>query len=216
MAQLFRPHANVVARLSLWGLCSGLAALGGVVWGLFNYGWGTGEGRFVAQPIQFSHEHHVGGVGLDCRYCHLSVEDAAFAGIPPTEICMHCHKELFTDVPLLAPVRASFAEGRPLVWWRVHDLPDFVYFDHSAHVRKGVGCETCHGRVDRMPLVRQAAGLTMGWCIDCHEDPAPHLRPPDAIVAMGWRPSGDREALASALAEFYAVKPRTSCSECHR
>lgn len=207
MAQLFRPSANARVRLALWGLGLAPVALGGVAWTLYSYEWGTGADRFVNQPIPFSHEHHVGGVGLDCRYCHLSVEDAAFAGIPPTEICMHCHAQLFADAPMLAPVRASFAEGRPLVWRRVHDLPDFVYFDHSAHVGGGVGCETCHGRVDRMPLVRQTAPLTMSWCVDCHDDPSPRLRPRDAVFTMGWTPDGRAPA---------EVETHTSCSECHR
>lgn len=217
MAQLFRPRANLRARLTLWGVLVALALAAGIAYALAESRWSTGVDRFIEQPVQFSHEHHVGGVGIDCRFCHVSVELEAFAGIPPTETCMHCHAQLFADAPILAPVRASWASGQPIRWWRVHDLPDFVYFDHSAHIHKGVGCETCHGRVDRMPLIRKAEDLTMKWCVDCHRDPAPRLRPPEAIFAMGWSPPpGAREATAAALARFYDVAPRTSCSECHR
>lgn len=217
MAQLFRPSANLRARQVLWGVVIGLAVFAGGAYALAESQWSTGAERYVEQPVQFSHEHHVGGVGVDCRYCHTSVESDAFAGIPPTETCMHCHAQLFTDAPILAPVRASWADGRPIRWRRVHDLPDFAYFDHSAHIHKGVGCETCHGRVDRMPLIQQTAPLTMKWCIDCHRDPAPHLRPPEAVFAMGWSPpEGQRGALAAELAQFYGVVSRTSCSECHR
>lgn len=216
MAQLFRPNATLHARLALWAVLLGAGALAGIAWAHSRSDWTTGVDRHVAQPIPFSHEHHVGDAGIDCRYCHHSVEDQAFAGLPTSELCMHCHAELFADAPTLAPVRESFAAGAPLRWWRVHDLPDFVFFDHGAHVRNGVGCETCHGRVDRMPRVRRAADLRMPWCVECHEDPSPHLRPPDAIVAMGWTPPDDRDALARALVEFYDARPRTSCSECHR
>lgn len=217
MAQLFRPSANLRARQVLWGLVLALALLGGVGYALAESQWSTGVARHVEQPVQFSHEHHVGGVGVDCRYCHEGVEVGAFAGIPPTETCMHCHAQLFTDAPILAPIRASWASGRAIRWWRVHDLPDFVYFDHSAHIHKGVGCETCHGRVDRMPLIVQTAELTMKWCVDCHRDPAPHLRPPGAVFAMGWSPPAEqRGALAAALVQAYDVVSRTSCSECHR
>lgn len=216
MTWRYSPNATTYARLALWGVVVGLGALAGIAWVLYASDWASGRDRAVEQPIPFSHEHHVGGDGLDCRYCHHGVEDAAFAGIPSTEICMHCHAHLFADAPVLAPVREGFAAGRPISWWRVDDAPDFVYFDHSAHVRKGVGCETCHGRVDRMPRIRKVVSLRMPWCVECHRDPAPRLRPPDAVFEMGWSPTGDRAALASALRDFYDPRPRTSCSECHR
>jgi hypothetical protein len=210
VAQLFRPSADRRARLALWGLPVGLSLAGGVGYALAGSDWSTGVGRPLAQPVPFSHAHHVGGVGLDCRYCHDTVERAAFAGVPPTETCMHCHAHLFADAPMLAPVHDSWAADSPLRWQRVHDLPEFVFFDHSIHVHAGVGCETCHGRVDRMPRIFQVADLSMKWCVDCHRDPTPHLRPPDAVFVMGWRPDPD------APPELHEVEPRVSCSECHR
>ena len=133
--------------------------------------WVTAQNEFVEQPVQFSHAHHVGGDGLDCRYCHTSVEKSSFAGIPPTKTCMNCHSQLWTNAPILEPVRASFRNDAPLTWIRVNDLPDFVYFNHQIHVRQGVGCATCHGRVDKMPLTYQAQSLLMEWCLDCHRAP---------------------------------------------
>ena len=154
----------------------------------------TNQDVFVEQPIQFSHAHHVGGIGIDCRYCHTSVEESAFANIPPTKTCMNCHSQIWTNAPILEPVRASFRDNTPLQWTRVHDLPDFVYFNHSIHVRKGVGCATCHGRVDKMPLMYQDAPLTMKWCLDCHRNPAKYVRPRDQVFNMAWeRPADDPE-----------------------
>ena len=216
MAQLFSPSANIWLPALLAGFVVVLCVWAGVGYGLFESGWETGEDRARTQPIPFSHAHHVGEVGLDCRYCHGSVEDSAFAGMPTSETCMHCHAELFADSPTLAPVRESFAQDRPIRWNRVHDLPDFAYFDHSVHVHKGVGCETCHGRVDRMALIRVAVPLAMEWCVDCHEDPAPRLRPPGEVFTMGWQPDGDPQALARSLAETLDVDARRSCSGCHR
>jgi Cytochrome c7 and related cytochrome c len=173
----------------------------------------------VEQPIQFSHAHHVGGVGIDCRYCHTSVEESAFANIPPTKTCMNCHSQIWTNAPILEPVRASFRDNTRLTWTRVNDLPDFVYFNHSIHVRKGVGCATCHGRVDKMPLMYQDAPLTMMWCLDCHRNPAKYVRPRDQVYNMAWeRPSGDPD-LGKRLVEEYKigrVEQLTSCSTCHR
>ena len=216
MAQLFRPAANLWFPLLIWGVIAALIVTAGVGYGMYIEGWGTEEGRALPQPVPFSHAHHAGDDGIDCRYCHGTVEEQAFAGMPTSETCMHCHAILFADAPALAPVRESFALDRPLAWVRVHDLADFVYFDHSAHVNKGIGCETCHGRVDRMARITQVAPLTMKWCIDCHEDPTPNLRPPAEIFTMGWTPTTDHEALTRALADLLDVRPRTSCSECHR
>jgi hypothetical protein len=172
----------------------------------------------LEQPVPFSHKHHVGDVGLDCRYCHTSVERSAFAGMPPTETCMTCHSRLFTDQPLLRPVIQSFENNTPIHWKRVHDLPDFVYFDHSIHIKNGVGCVTCHGRVDQMPLTRRVAPLTMQWCLDCHRDPAPNLRPRERVFDLDWSPQGDRRALGLALMQTYHIpnRPLTDCSVCHR
>src|SRR4051812_10751932 len=178
----------------------------------------TNEGLTREQPVLFSHAHHVGGLGLDCRYCHTSVSTARFAGVPPTETCMTCHSQLWTNAPMLAPVRKSLASNTPIHWHRVHVLPDYVYFDHSIHVAKGVGCSTCHGAVDRMPLTRQAAPLTMGWCLDCHRDPEAALRPKDKIFDMDWTPPKDQLAQGRRLMTEYHIDTThlTDCSKCHR
>jgi hypothetical protein len=210
MAQCFSPSANLWMPGLLWGSFAGLCVYCGIAYGLFESEWENGQARAREQPIGFSHAHHVSEDGIDCRYCHTSVEDSAFAGFPTSETCMHCHAALFTDSPMLAPVRDSFAAGVPLRWVRVYDLPDFVYFDHSVHVHQGVGCETCHGRVDRMATLRQAVPLSMEWCIDCHRDPGPRLRPPGEVFTMGWTPASDPQALTR------DVHPRLSCSGCHR
>ena len=152
------------------------------------------EPDLVEQPIQFSHERHVAGNGIDCRYCHTSVEKAAFAGIPPTKTCMNCHSQIWAQSPYLEPVRASFRNDTSLEWNRVNDLPDFVYFDHSIHVAKGVGCETCHGRVDEMPLVWQAARLQMSWCLDCHRNPVKNVRPKQEVFNLNWNGDDPRSA----------------------
>jgi hypothetical protein len=174
---------------------------------------------FIDQPIPFSHQHHVRDDGIDCRYCHTSVETSAFAGIPPLATCMTCHAFLFADAPPLAPLRAAYAGQATLAWNRVHDLPDFVYFDHSIHLAKGIGCSTCHGRVDQMPLMRRVASLDMQWCLGCHRDPAPYLREPGEVFDMQWRAPSDQAARAAALRERYALRSTrelTDCSTCHR
>src|SRR4029077_19142589 len=155
----------------------------------------------------FSHEHHVAQLGIDCRYCHTSVETSAFAGMPPTATCMNCHKQIWTNTALLEPVRTSFSTNQPLRWSRVHDLPDFVYFNHSIHVAKGVGCATCHGRVDGMPLLFQNASLQMEWCLDCHRNPAKYIRPKDQVFNLAWQPPADRPNLGSRLVREYHVQP---------
>lgn len=169
------------------------------------------------QPIAFSHAHHVGEVGLDCRYCHTSVEHEASAGIPPLSTCMTCHSQLFTDQDELAPLIQAYAQQRTLRWQRVHTLPDFVYFDHSIHVAKGVGCESCHGRVDTMQLTERVAPLTMGWCLECHRNPAPQLRPQSEVFSMGYR-AADQAALGQALMRRYHIQTArlSECSTCHR
>jgi hypothetical protein len=170
----------------------------------------------VVQPIQFSHLHHVTDDGIDCRYCHTSVETSAFAGIPPTKTCMNCHSQLFTTEPILEPVRASFREDKPLHWVRVHDLPDFVYFNHSIHIKKGIGCESCHGRVDQMPLTVQEQSLQMEWCINCHRHPENYVRPRSEITTMGYRPPVPQSVLGPELVKEYGINSLTSCSTCHR
>ena len=219
MSQIFHRHTNIYSRLSILGVVGFAAALGAVVAMLHLSGYNTNQGMFVEQPIQFSHKHHVGGEGIDCRYCHTSVEESAFANIPPTKTCMNCHSQIWINAPILEPVRASFRDNKPLHWTRVHDLPDFVYFNHSIHVKKGVGCATCHGRVDEMPLVYQHATLQMSWCLDCHRNPAKYVRPRDQVYNMAWeRPSNDPSLGARLVQEYKiaSVEQLTSCSTCHR
>lgn len=198
-----------------------LVALSAVAAPLALMGWVrteyvTGQFVLIEQPIPFDHRHHVVDDGIDCRYCHRIVEVSSRAGIPSTEVCMNCHSQVWNDSPLLAPVRESFFENEPIAWARVHRLPDFVYFDHSAHVTNGIGCESCHGRVDTMARVFQVAPLTMAWCLDCHRNPESHLRPPGAITAMGWTPKNGGTAARAALRDYYRTNPSTNCTTCHR
>jgi len=189
------------------------------------FAWGaaprtTDVGYAPRQPVAYSHALHAGLLGLDCRYCHTNVETAAHALIPPTQVCLNCHTTIRADSPKLAPLRQVYAEdgaraGMPIEWVRVHDLPDYVYFDHSAHVRRGVGCVSCHGRVDNMEVVYQAEPLSMGWCLDCHRNPYRHLRPLDKVTDMTWAPV-DALAEGRRLAELYDIRPPTDCSACHR
>lgn len=215
MAQIFHRSTNTLARVSIFGALFLVAALLGVFALLDRSAYNTGENIVLMQPVPFSHDHHVSGLGLDCRYCHTSVEKAAFAGMPPSATCMNCHKQIWADSEMLQPVRESFATGTPIAWIRVHDLPDYVYFDHSAHVTRGVGCASCHGRVDQMPLMRQAATLQMMWCLECHRDPENFVRPDTEVFNMAWQ-GDDQRALGAALISEHQIRPRTSCSTCHR
>ena len=216
MPQIFQRSANTLSKVSLFGvlaLVSGLILLA-IVLGSSSYV--TRANEYIVQPIQFSHMHHVTDDGIDCRYCHTSVETSPFAGIPPTKTCMNCHSQLFNTEPILEPVRASFREDRPLHWVRVHDLPDFVYFNHSIHVKKGVGCETCHGRVDQMPLMLQENSLQMEWCLNCHRNPERYVRPRSEITTMGYVPPVPQSVLGPRLVKEYGINSLTSCSTCHR
>ncbi len=168
------------------------------------------------QPIPYSHKLHVGELGIDCRYCHTTVDKAAFAAIPPTQTCMNCHDKIRTESELLKPLREAHAAGLPVEWRKVHDLPDYAYFNHSSHVNKGVGCAECHGRVDTMEVVGIVSELSMGWCLDCHRDPAPRLRPLDKITDLDWEPEEDRRELGERLMEEFDVHTQVSCSTCHR
>lgn len=219
MSQIFHRHTNIYVRLSILAVAMFAAALGGVIGMLQLSSYNTNQDDFVDQPVQFSHAHHVGGIGIDCRYCHTSVEESAFANIPPTKTCMNCHSQIWNTAPILEPVRASFRDNKPLQWNRVHDLPDFVYFNHSIHVKKGMGCATCHGPVDKMPLMYQQANLQMSWCLECHRNPAKYIRPREEVFNMNWqRPDGD-PGLGERLVKDYkiaSVEQLTSCSTCHR
>jgi hypothetical protein len=177
MAQLFHRSTNSVARLSILGGLFLVVSMGATLAELQRSSYVTRQWEAVVQTPPFSNQHHVGGMGIECRYCHTSVETSNFAGIPPTRTCMNCHAQIWTNAPMLEPVRESFRTGRNLVWIRVHDLPDFVYFDHSIHVNKGIGCRSCHGEVDNMPLMWEANSLQMEWCLDCHRNPAKFIRP---------------------------------------
>ena len=216
MTALFSPRSNRVFRLVLALLAVG--AVGSIASGMLyaRIPLGTGQQVQVGQPVQFDHRHHVKDDLIDCRYCHQTVDKAASAGIPPTELCLNCHAQVWNKSPLLDLVRASWFANKPIEWVRVHKLPDFVYFNHSIHVTKGVGCVECHGRVDLMPAIEQVAPLNMGWCLDCHRDPYPRLRPPDEVTNMTWKPDRDPEVLGRELAKKNDVKPRTSCYTCHR
>jgi hypothetical protein len=216
MPQIFHRSTNTLSRVSIFGALFLVAGALWLTYELTRSPYVTQAGVAREQPVPFSHQHHVAGMGIDCRYCHTSVETSAVAGIPPTETCMNCHSQIWADSPTLEPVRASFRSDQPIAWARVHDLPDFVYFDHSAHVNKGVGCTTCHGRVDRMPLVHQESSLLMEWCLECHRQPGRFLRPQDKVFDPEWEPPADQAARGADLAKEYGVKPRTSCSACHR
>lgn len=216
MPQIFHRSANTFSKLSIFGA---VFIVGGLLWlsaVISRSSWVTGANTFQAQPIQFSHERHVAGNGLDCRYCHTSVETSAFAGIPPTRTCMNCHSQIFAQSPYLEPVRASFRDDRSLEWKRVHDLPDFAYFNHSIHVNKGIGCSTCHGRVDLMPLMYQAASLQMEWCLACHTEPERYVRPRELVYQMDYTPPPNQLELGRKLVIDYNIQKLTSCSTCHR
>ena len=215
MAQIFHPAANTFAKATIFG---GLFILAAVIWmaGLFERSSYVTEVDVVRdQPVPFSHDHHVAGLGIDCRYCHTTVEKSSFAGIPSTEICMGCHSQIWRDSPLLAPVRTSLHTGQPIRWTRVHDLPDFVYFDHSIHVAKGVACEKCHGRVEQMPLMRKAETLHMEWCLECHRHAEQFIgseklksQPTDSLAKL--RHDDLRQDIVP------VPNPLTNCSVCHR
>ncbi|MDH3628774.1 MAG: cytochrome c family protein [Acidobacteriota bacterium] len=174
----------------------------------------TDVGYQPEQPVPYSHAVHAGELGIDCRYCHSTVEESAHASIPPTSTCMNCHSAIHTESEKLEPVRASYESGLPVHWIRVHDLPDYAYFNHSAHVRRGVGCVSCHGRIDTMEVVQQDQPLSMGWCLDCHRNPAPNLRPLDKITDMTWKAGSEEEQRQ--LQESLGVEASEDCSTCHR
>jgi len=217
MAQVFSPRHNLALKLLSLGAAIAVTAAG-LAYRL-NVRRDAPELAPLEQPVPFSHRHHVGDDGIDCRYCHASVEVSAFAGMPPLSTCMTCHSRLFTDQAVLGALVAAFRGGEALQWNRVHDLPDFVYFDHSIHVAKGVGCATCHGRVDQMPLTWRVATLDMQWCIACHRAPVRHLRPRERVFDMAWQPPKDRAELGRELMERYHIRDAwalTQCSTCHR
>jgi cytochrome c7-like protein len=232
MAQIFHRSTNTISRATIFGAVFVVSALFWAAAQLQRSPYVSYAGVVRPQPAPFSHQHHVAGLGIDCRYCHTSVESSSFAGIPPTKTCMNCHSQIWTKAPMLEPVRESFRTGKSLVWTRVNDLPDFVYFDHSIHISKGVGCNTCHGPVDRMPLMYNYASLQMEWCLNCHRAPEKNLRPRDQVFNMRYEPPSadkplemdgrtfvDQDSLGLYLERKYnlrTVADITSCSTCHR
>ncbi|HEX5438002.1 MAG TPA: cytochrome c3 family protein [Gemmatimonadaceae bacterium] len=216
MSALFPRWSNLAFRTVLL-----VGAIGAVAVPFFLMGWVrtpavTQQYHRPAQPVPFNHVIHVHGLGIDCRYCHSTVERAATAGIPATSVCVPCHNQTWMQSPAFAAVRRSLSTDMPIPWQRVNRLPDFVYFNHAIHVNKGVGCETCHGRVDRMTQVDQAAPLTMGWCLDCHRHPERYLRPVAQMTTMGWTPERPQREVGEELMERYKVRHLTNCTTCHR
>jgi hypothetical protein len=220
MPQIFHPSMNTVSRVSIFGAVFFVLGLLGLVYALFRSPYQTQVHVAVDQPVQFSHEHHVSGLGIDCRFCHTSVETSSFAGLPPTETCMTCHSQIWTESAFLEPVRRSLRDNEPIRWNRVHDLPDYVFFNHSIHISKGVGCVSCHGRVDKMPLTWKEEPLTMEWCLGCHRNPEPNLRPKDKLFTLDWVPPA--KSGRQSPSEGYVHKNKieverlSDCYTCHR
>lgn len=214
MAQIFSPRTDRLVRLVA---IAALVAIIAAIWALLAWRASpqvTGVGVERPQPVRFSHELHAGRLGIDCRYCHVGVDRTASAGLPTTETCMTCHSQIWRDAPDLAPVQDSHDSGEPLVWSRIHRLPDHSRFHHAIHLDKGVACETCHGRVDQMRTTTQVVDMTMAWCLDCHRNPADHIRPPEGVFAFGWdgpAPPGE------ALVEAYGIDAErlSDCALCH-
>jgi len=222
MPQLFGRSANTLALVSI-ALVGILGALGvGLAYAFQSSPYVTEVKNFKGQPVPFSHQHHVKGLGIDCRYCHTSVEKAAFAGIPPVSTCMNCHKMIWADQNMLKPIRDAYKDNTPLEWQRVHKVPEFVYFNHSAHINKGVACQSCHGQVDNMPLTYKDQTMYMGFCLNCHRNPGPNLRPRDEVTNMNyhateeWEKSDKLDFYGIHKKQMFTVDQLTKCSVCHR
>lgn len=216
MSQIFHRSTNTLSRLSIFGAIFIVALLVWVAAAINRSSYVTQAGVVRDQPVPFSHKHHVSGLGIDCRYCHTTVEEAAYAGIPSSKTCMTCHSQIWSDSPMLEPVRASYRNDTSIPWTRVHDLPDFVYFNHGIHVTKGVGCVSCHGRVDQMALAWQESTLHMEWCLQCHRQPERYVRPREFVFQMDWTPPRDQLEMGRELVQQYNIKRKTDCSVCHR
>lgn len=215
MAQIFHRSTNTLSRVSIFGAAFFAAGALWLLAAITRSSYVTGQDVAREQPVQFSHKHHAGELGIDCRYCHTSVEISAVASVPPTKTCMNCHSQIWAQSQYLEPVRASWRTDRSIRWIRVNDLPDFVYFNHSVHVHKGIGCVSCHGRVDTMNQLYQATSLQMEWCLDCHRHPERSVRPREEVFNMRWEPPDDQNELAATLMKAYDIHPRTDCSTCH-
>jgi hypothetical protein len=218
VATLFTPRANLFARGTLAGFILLLLGIAAFAYAYVRSPYNTGVYVDRPQPAPFSHQHHVSGLGLDCRYCHDTVEEQAFAGMPTTGTCMNCHWQLWTEAPVLEAVRASWARAEPLQWRRVHDLADFVYFDHAVHVSNGIGCSTCHGAVAQMPMMHKSRTLLMEWCLECHRHPHRYVRPKEEIFNTLWPEKTPPGVDGAALVEAYGINTAglTDCSACHR
>jgi hypothetical protein len=215
MAQIFHRSTNVIAKVSILGAVFILAAVTWVLGAINRSPYVTQVNVVRDQPVPFSHKHHVSQLGIDCRYCHTSVEESSFAGIPPTETCMTCHSQIHATSRMLEPVRESWRTNKPIPWTRVHDLPEFVYFNHSIHVKKGVGCTTCHGPVDQMPLMWAENTLHMEWCLQCHREPERFVRPREEVFNTNWQPPVDQLALGKKLVKEYNIADRTKLTDCY-
>ncbi|MDQ6801462.1 MAG: cytochrome c family protein [Acidobacteriota bacterium] len=215
---MFSRNASVNINIILVVLLAAPLPVVVSAWAIYSSPWRTREGMPPQQPVPFSHQHHVAGLGIDCRYCHASVEESSFAGIPPIHTCMTCHSQVWHDAPMLEPVRASYLTGVPLQWVRVYDVPQFVFFNHSVHVTNGIGCSTCHGRVDQMQIMYRAVTLNMRWCVDCHRDPARFIRPREEVLNMAWEPPADQQKRGRELLRRYHIETKhlTDCVTCHR
>ncbi|MGA2181516.1 MAG: cytochrome c3 family protein [Bryobacteraceae bacterium] len=217
MPQVFHRSANSISRVSIFIIAFGLAILIAAAYALDRGSFNTDVAVAKDQPIPFSHKHHVTDDGIDCRYCHTSVETSAYAGIPATEICMSCHSQIWSNATMLEPLRESFRTGQSIAWTRVHDLPEFVYFNHSIHLKKGIGCATCHGRVDQMPLMMKANTLNMNWCLECHRNPEKYIRPREEVFNMAYQAPDDQlSSLGPELVKKYHVQKLDDCWTCHR
>jgi hypothetical protein len=216
MAQIFHHSTNTIARVSIYGAVVIIALLGYAVSVVNQTSYVTEVHNALPQPVPFSHKHHVGELGLDCRYCHASVEISSSAGMPPTQTCMACHSQIWTNATILEPIRASYRDSKPISWTRVNAVPDFVYFNHSIHIAKGVGCTTCHGPIAEMNITWRAETLYMRWCLDCHNAPQKYLRPRSEVFNAFYVPPANQEALGERLMKEYKVQKLTNCTTCHR
>ena len=216
MAQLFHRRTNTLAKVSIFGALIAAASIVVLAYSLDRGAYTTDVGVAKDQPVPFSHKHHVTDDGIDCRYCHTSVESSSYAGLPATEICMSCHSQIWGNATLLEPVRASFRTGESLGWTRIHDLPEFVYFNHSIHINKGIGCASCHGRIDLMPLTYKVNTLNMNWCLDCHREPWKYVRPREQVFNMAYTPPANQEEFGRKLVKEYKIQSLTDCWTCHR
>jgi hypothetical protein len=216
MAQLFRPSSNTIAKVGIVVVALLAASTLSIAYIIDRGPWITSVRIAPEQPIPFSHKHHVKDDGIDCRYCHTSVETSSYAGIPATETCMTCHSQIWSNATLTAGIRESWASGKSIEWTRVHDLPDFVYFNHSIHINKGIGCSTCHGQVNQMPLTYKVNTLNMNWCLNCHRQPERFIRPKAEVFNIDYQYPPDQLELGRKLVAEYHVHSLTDCVTCHR